>query len=102
MSPFGGFGVNLALLDGAELAHALAEEASIDAAIVRYEAVMLPRSGKHAVMANAAIARFFGASTNLSTPDPQAEHQRYTQAAADYRRRQAEQVSASAPAVDGH
>jgi 2-polyprenyl-6-methoxyphenol hydroxylase-like FAD-dependent oxidoreductase len=41
--------VNLAMLDGAELARALAEEATVDAAVTRYEAGMLPRSGEHAL-----------------------------------------------------
>ena len=89
MAPFGGFGVNLAMLDGAELAHTIAGEATIDAAIARYEETMLPRSGEHAVGANAALARFF--STAGLDParirDHEAEHQRYKQAAADYRRR---------------
>jgi len=91
MAPFGGFGVNLAMLDGAELARAIAGEATIDAAITRYEATMLPRSGEHAVGANAALDRFFapGDADPTHIPDHQAEHQRYKDAGADYRRRQA-------------
>ena len=94
MAPFGGFGVNLALLDGAELAHALYEEPTIDAAITRYERVMQPRAGTLAVGANGALARFFAvsnphsANTPFSAPDTQAVHEQYRTAAADYRRQQ--------------
>jgi 2-polyprenyl-6-methoxyphenol hydroxylase-like FAD-dependent oxidoreductase len=88
MSPFGGFGVNLALLDGAELARALAEEASVDAAVTRYEAAMLPRAGELAVGANAALDRFFSPSAldPATIPDPRVEHERSVAAAAEYRR----------------
>jgi 2-polyprenyl-6-methoxyphenol hydroxylase-like FAD-dependent oxidoreductase len=85
MSPFGGFGANLAMLDAAELARALAEETTVDEAITRYEATLLPRSGDHAVRANEALDRFFtpGASRE---PDHQAQHREYREAAAAYRR----------------
>jgi 2-polyprenyl-6-methoxyphenol hydroxylase-like FAD-dependent oxidoreductase len=91
MSPFGGFGVNLALLDGAELAQAIAEEPTIDAAVTRYEATMSPRSGQHAVGANNALDRFFasGDFDPADVPDHEAEHQRYKDAGAGYRRGQA-------------
>ncbi|GAA0596417.1 NAD(P)/FAD-dependent oxidoreductase [Kutzneria viridogrisea] len=85
MSPFGGFGANLAMLDGAELARAIVEEPSTDAAITRYESVMLPRSGELAVQANQAIARFF-APGQAPAPDHEAEHRRYQEGAAAYRR----------------
>jgi hypothetical protein len=81
--------VNLAMLDGAELARALAEEATVDEAITRYEAGMLPRSGEHAVGANDALDRFFaidGADPGTG-PDHEAEHRRWVDAAAEYRRR---------------
>jgi 2-polyprenyl-6-methoxyphenol hydroxylase-like FAD-dependent oxidoreductase len=88
MSPFGGFGVNLALLDGAELARALAEETSVDAAVARYEAIMLPRANELAVGANDALDRFFSptALDPATIPDPRAEHDRSVAAAAEYRR----------------
>jgi 2-polyprenyl-6-methoxyphenol hydroxylase-like FAD-dependent oxidoreductase len=91
MTPWGGFGVNLAMLDGAELARALVEEDTADAAITRYEAEMLPRSGEHAVSANDALDRFFavdGADPGTG-PDHEAEHRRWVEGAAEYRRRQA-------------
>jgi 2-polyprenyl-6-methoxyphenol hydroxylase-like FAD-dependent oxidoreductase len=74
MSPWGGFGVNLAMLDGAELARAVAEEATVDAAVTRYEATMLPRAGEHAVGANGAMDRFFAteAIDIADVPDPAA------------------------------
>ena len=94
MAPFGGFGVNLAMLDGAELARTLHEQPTIDAAIRKYERAMLPRAGKLAVGANGGLARFFatGASNPAtapgSVPDHQAEHEQYRAAATDYRRQQ--------------
>ncbi|MFD3564781.1 FAD-dependent oxidoreductase [Streptomyces sp. NPDC058686] len=44
MSPFSGMGANLAMLDGADLAHALSVQPTIDDAITAYENAMLPRS----------------------------------------------------------
>ncbi|MFG2227287.1 FAD-dependent oxidoreductase [Streptomyces sp. NPDC048644] len=88
MSPFGGFGANLAMLDGAELAGALAAAATADEAVTRYEATMLPRSGSHATGANDALDRFFaiGGAHPGDLPDHAAEHRRYREAAAAYRR----------------
>ncbi|MCB5909158.1 FAD-dependent oxidoreductase [Streptomyces pinistramenti] len=86
MSPFGGFGANLAMLDGAELARALAGEATVDEAVTRYEAAMLPRSGSHAARANDALDRFFAVADARpgDLPDHEAEHRRYREAAAAY------------------
>ncbi|MFE3880768.1 FAD-dependent oxidoreductase [Kitasatospora sp. NPDC059146] len=39
-----GLGANLAMLDGADLAHALVAESGVDDAVRAYESVMLPRS----------------------------------------------------------
>jgi 2-polyprenyl-6-methoxyphenol hydroxylase-like FAD-dependent oxidoreductase len=93
MAPFGGHGTNLALLDGAELAHAIKKESSLDEAISRYEATMFPRSGELAVSSNNALKRFF-ATTSPETPhlppDHEQEHKNYTARAAEYRRRQAD------------
>ncbi|WP_367047944.1 NAD(P)/FAD-dependent oxidoreductase [Streptomyces sp. Je 1-332] len=44
MSPFSGMGANLAMLDGADLAHALIDHSTIDQAITAYEKVLLSRS----------------------------------------------------------
>ncbi|MGJ5748878.1 2-polyprenyl-6-methoxyphenol hydroxylase-like FAD-dependent oxidoreductase [Streptomyces puniciscabiei] len=43
-----GLGANLAMLDGADLAHALITESSIDDAVRAYERLMLPRSAQAA------------------------------------------------------
>lgn len=101
MSPFGGFGMNLALLDGAELARVLAEEADLDTAVARYEAVMLARSGPLAVGANRALDRFFAdaAPDPRDIPDQAATGKRYKLAAAEYRRRHTVPARAEAPAV---
>ncbi|MEU2873591.1 NAD(P)/FAD-dependent oxidoreductase [Streptomyces olivoreticuli] len=44
MSPFSGMGANLAMRDGADLAHALIESPTTDDAVRAYETVLLPRS----------------------------------------------------------
>ncbi|KJK57801.1 FAD-dependent oxidoreductase [Saccharothrix sp. ST-888] len=44
MSPFSGMGANLAMLDGADLAHALINSPTVDDAIHAYEALLQPRS----------------------------------------------------------
>ncbi|MFE2410172.1 FAD-dependent oxidoreductase [Kitasatospora sp. NPDC059408] len=87
MSPFGGHGANLAMLDAAELARAIAEEPTLDAAVIRYETAMFARSGPLAVGANEALERFFASGSYI--PDHAAEHQEYQRAAAAYRDRQA-------------
>ncbi|MCC3774679.1 NAD(P)/FAD-dependent oxidoreductase [Streptomyces sp. UNOB3_S3] len=94
MSPFGGFGANLALLDAAELARAVAEEPTPDAAITRYEEAMFARSGPLAVGANQGLERFY--TTGSHIPDHAAEHQRYKEAAAAYRRGRGGPVTAEA------
>ncbi|MEU7638485.1 FAD-dependent oxidoreductase [Streptomyces sp. NPDC039016] len=92
MAPFGGHGANLALLDGAELAHALAEEATVDDAIARYEATMFARSGALAAGANEGLRRFFATTSPDAPhlpPDHAQEHENYLARAAEYRRRRA-------------
>ncbi|SNS23874.1 2-polyprenyl-6-methoxyphenol hydroxylase [Streptosporangium subroseum] len=100
MAPWGGFGVNFAMLDGAELARALAEEPTIDSAVARYEEGMLPRSGEHAVGANDALERFF--ATRDFDPsqirDHAAEHRESVAAAAEYRRRNPAKAPGETPA----
>ncbi len=93
MAPFGGHGTNLALLDGAELAHAIKKESSLDDAVARYEAAMFPRSGELAVSSNTALTRFFATTSPDAPhlpPDHAREHENYQTRAAEYRRRQAE------------
>lgn len=93
MAPFGGHGVNLALLDGAELARSLAEEETIDAALIQYEDRMLARSGPLAADANDSLARFFDAPFTAETaPDHNAAHQQYEESAAQYRKQQTAQA----------
>ncbi|GHF41596.1 2-polyprenyl-6-methoxyphenol hydroxylase-like FAD-dependent oxidoreductase [Amycolatopsis bartoniae] len=88
MAPFGGHGANLAMLDGAELARALAKEADLDDAVTRYEEAMFARSGELAAASNAALRKFFAsAETPHLPPDHAQEHRNYETRAAEYRRR---------------
>lgn len=59
-----GVGVNLAMLDAAELARALADSASVDEAVRTYEEKMLPRSVEIATLLEG------GADGMLAVPDP--------------------------------
>ncbi|GAA5150867.1 MULTISPECIES: FAD-dependent oxidoreductase [Amycolatopsis] len=92
MAPFGGHGANLALLDGAELAHALARSSSVDEAVPAYEEAMFERSGELAVAANAALVEFFSDAPG-EPPDHEEEHRNYEARAAEYRRRRAEEAA---------
>ncbi|HEX7817185.1 NAD(P)/FAD-dependent oxidoreductase [Dyella sp.] len=58
MSPFGGDGVNNAMLDAAELARALIEHADVDQAIAAYEPPMFARTEPSAKEAGEAAATF--------------------------------------------
>lgn len=58
---FSGMGANLAMLDGCELARALAEQSDQDAAVRAYEAVMLPRSAEAAEFAAGGLANAISA-----------------------------------------
>jgi 2-polyprenyl-6-methoxyphenol hydroxylase-like FAD-dependent oxidoreductase len=55
MSPFSGTGANLAMLDGADLARALIDNATVDRPVTAYEKILLPRSTEAAEGAAEAI-----------------------------------------------
>ncbi|TQS42517.1 FAD-dependent oxidoreductase [Cryptosporangium phraense] len=83
MSPFGGEGVNLAMLDAAELAREIASGGSV----ARYETRMWERSGPIAAGANAAIVEHFAAGgPDLgNVPDFAEEAERWKAGAEAYR-----------------
>ena len=64
MSPFGGEGANLAMLDGAELALAIASDFSpysaetLDSAIIRYEQEMFARGNAAAADSDSNMTEF--------------------------------------------
>jgi len=88
MGPFGGHGVNLALLDAVELAHAIAQRPTLDAAVRHYEPAMQSRGAGLAQASNAATRAFFGIGASdrpHEIPDQGTAHRRYAQGAARYR-----------------
>jgi 2-polyprenyl-6-methoxyphenol hydroxylase-like FAD-dependent oxidoreductase len=67
MSPFAGEGANLAMLDGAELGHALVHgPGDCEGAFAAYERDMFARSGSIAQLSAANLARFFGPNAPTS------------------------------------
>jgi 2-polyprenyl-6-methoxyphenol hydroxylase-like FAD-dependent oxidoreductase len=92
MAPFGGWGVNHALLDGVELAAAVVgpgrREGSLDERVAAYERAMFARTGPLSGQANGALQEFFSAAPG-DAPDHRAEHEAYEEAAAALRRERA-------------
>jgi 2-polyprenyl-6-methoxyphenol hydroxylase-like FAD-dependent oxidoreductase len=103
MSPFGGNGVNFALLDAAEVTRAILSAlrvgGDIDAGVREYEAVMFARTGEVAVRANEAIADHYkaGGIDVDSVPDFVEEHERWNANAEAYLRPRATLLPAVCP-----
>ena len=57
MSPYGGQGVNLAMLDAADLARAISECDTLEQAVQTYEATMFPRAAIAAKLADVGLTR---------------------------------------------
>ncbi|WP_411133481.1 FAD-dependent oxidoreductase [Streptomyces sp. C10] len=88
MTPLGGNGANFALLDGCELALALARHDTLDEAVTAYERTMLPRAAAAGDGA-AALKHLLGPGDRgrADVPDFAQEKERYRQDAAAYRSR---------------
>ncbi|MFF0413067.1 FAD-dependent oxidoreductase [Kitasatospora sp. NPDC004745] len=107
MAPFGGHGANLAMLDGAELAHAVSRALTgpdpaagldaatgLDAELARYEADMFARTADLAVSSNQALRDFFATTdTPHLPPDHEQEHRDYLARAQAYRQDRARRTA---------
>jgi 2-polyprenyl-6-methoxyphenol hydroxylase-like FAD-dependent oxidoreductase len=70
MSPYGGEGANLAMLDGAELARALLDHPDdLDAALTKYEAEMFSRAAASAQVSAQGLEMCFGPQAPLEIVD---------------------------------
>jgi 2-polyprenyl-6-methoxyphenol hydroxylase-like FAD-dependent oxidoreductase len=68
MSPFGGHGANLAMLDGADLAVRLSRSATIEEAVVRHESDCTSRANPRGEDAARGIDNFFQAGEVIEPP----------------------------------
>jgi 2-polyprenyl-6-methoxyphenol hydroxylase-like FAD-dependent oxidoreductase len=70
MSPFAGEGVNMAMIDGAELAMAIVQHpGDVEAALVQYEVAMFPRSERAAMKSADGLEMCFGPNAPQSLVD---------------------------------
>jgi len=87
MSPFGGLGANLAMLDASELALAVVHHDTVDDAITAYERVMLPRAAAAGSGIEGLDRNFHEGDRDPATiPDFEAAGAGYKRAAAEYAR----------------
>lgn len=79
MSPFAGEGANLAMIDGADLATALIQHpGDVEAALVIYEQVMLPRARKSAQESADSLEMMFAPTSPQPLLDQFASHSQQT------------------------
>lgn len=74
MSPFSGLGANTAMLDGAELAEAIASAPDLATALARYEEVMLPRAATNAAGSAEGMEGFFSPEAAQDVQEHMQEH----------------------------
>ena len=74
MSPFAGEGANLAMLDAAELARALAEAPDVESALSTYESAMFPRSAEAAAESAENLIDAFGPNAPRELIDKMNSH----------------------------
>jgi 2-polyprenyl-6-methoxyphenol hydroxylase-like FAD-dependent oxidoreductase len=73
MSPFSGLGANTAMLDGADLADAIIARDTLLAALVSYEAAMLPRAARNSAGAHEGLASAITAHPDFTEEPPRPE-----------------------------
>jgi len=73
MSPFSGLGANTAMLDGADLAGAVIARDTLLAALVSYEAAMLPRAARNAAGAHEGLTSAITGHPDFTEEPPRPE-----------------------------